>query len=418
MSKQRKQAREWPKEVRVGSVSVRVYQRVRANGTPGFELADYSTGSRRLRSFPTAEAALAEAQRIGRLLASGEAHAARLSGKDIAGFGRAVELLAPSGLPIELAAANYAKAFEILGGDRIVEAASYFARHNPDNLPQKTVAEAVAEFVAHRESRGASARYLGDLRARLGRFAEAFQVQIASVTGKDVQAWLDGMKASPQTVRNYRTVVCTLFTFAERRGYIVKGSNPAAETEPVKVNGGTVEIYQPAELARLLRAASADFLPALAICAFAGLRTAEVQRLHWRDLDLSAGHLTVQAENAKTRTRRIVPILPALCAWLAPHTRKAGPVWRGTPETFNDAQRATADAAKVPWKANGLRHSFASYRLAATQNAAQVSLELGNSPAVVFAHYRELVKPADAERWFAIAPEQAANVVSLKQEVA
>jgi hypothetical protein len=83
---------------------------------------------------------------------------------------------------------------------------------------------------------------------------------------------------------------------------------------------------------------------------------------------------------------------------------------------FTDAQRVSADAAAVPWKANGLRHSFASHRLAAIQNAAQVSLELGKSPSVVFKHYRELVKPADAERWFTITPDQAANVVQLPAE--
>jgi len=32
---------------------------------------------------------------------------------------------------------------------------------------------------------------------------------------------------------------------------------------------------------------------------------------------------------------------------------------------------------------------------------------MGNSPAVVFAHYRELCKPADGARWFSVAPTQA-----------
>ncbi len=48
------------------------------------------------------------------------------------------------------------------------------------------------------------------------------------------------------------------------------------------------------------------------------------------------------------------------------------------------------------WKHNGLRHSFISYRVAQTQNVAQVALEAGNSPRMVFSNYRELVRPADA----------------------
>jgi hypothetical protein len=36
---------------------------------------------------------------------------------------------------------------------------------------------------------------------------------------------------------------------------------------------------------------------------------------------------------------------------------------------------------------------------------AQVALEAGNSPQMIFRHYRELVRPADAEKWFGITLE-------------
>jgi hypothetical protein len=54
------------------------------------------------------------------------------------------------------------------------------------------------------------------------------------------------------------------------------------------------------------------------------------------------------------------------------------------------------------WKHNALRHSFISYRVADIQNVAQVALEAGNSPQMIFRNYRELVKPLDAKRWFSI----------------
>jgi hypothetical protein len=75
-------------------------------------------------------------------------------------------------------------------------------------------------------------------------------------------------------------------------------------------------------------------------------------------------------------------------------------------------------AAQTPWKDNALRHSFISYRLAEIQNAAQVALEAGNSPSMVFKHYRELVKPETAKAWFAIAPKAPANIVPMAQEAA
>jgi hypothetical protein len=57
------------------------------------------------------------------------------------------------------------------------------------------------------------------------------------------------------------------------------------------------------------------------------------------------------------------------------------------------------------WKHNGLRHSFISYRVAAVKNVAQVALEAGNRPQMIFQHYRELVTPQDAKAWFATTPE-------------
>jgi hypothetical protein len=58
----------------------------------------------------------------------------------------------------------------------------------------------------------------------------------------------------------------------------------------------------------------------------------------------------------------------------------------------------------VAWQENGLRHSFISYRLAILHDTARVALEAGNSPEVIFGHYRELVTPEQAKAWFAVSP--------------
>ena len=62
--------------------------------------------------------------------------------------------------------------------------------------------------------------------------------------------------------------------------------------------------------------------------------------------------------------------------------------------------------AGVKQRRNGLRHSFISYRLAAVGNEHQVALEAGNSPAVIFASYRELVRPEAALAWFSVMPDR------------
>ena len=197
------------------------------------------------------------------------------------------------------------------------------------------------------------------------------------------------------------------------RGYA--SDNPVVVVESIEVRGGDVSIFTPTEITRLLAAASPEFLPCLASGAFAGLRSAEIERLEWSDIDLAGRHIVIGASKAKTASRRVVPICDALADWLAPYVGSAGFVWKGTHEGFYEAQQATAAAAKpaVKWKTNALRHSYASYRFAQTGDAGRVAGELGNSAAVVHRHYRELVKPADAQRWFAVKPEGPAIVTRL-----
>jgi hypothetical protein len=62
---------------------------------------------------------------------------------------------------------------------------------------------------------------------------------------------------------------------------------------------------------------------------------------------------------------------------------------------------------RAGWPQNALRHSFGSYHLARFNDAARLALEMGNSPATIFRHYRQLVKPKHAEGYWKIAPALA-----------
>ena len=408
---------------KTGNTTVAIYRRDKFHKASGktyqvFEVADYTAGQRRLQSFSDSAKAIAEAQRIGRLLASGETSAAKLGGNEAASYGRAVELLRAGGLdtPLELVAARYAQAVTILGSDLVVEAAKFYLQRNPANREARTVQQVADELVALKENRKASARYVGDLRARLNTLAKKFSMNVDMVTTRDLQTWFDGMDAAPRTVRNFRSHASTLFKFAEARGYIAKGENPVTGTEQIKSKTASpIEIYSPKEIRKLLAAAPGDFLPIIAIQAFAGLRSAEVMRLQWQDVKLERGHIEITAGNAKTASRRIVPILPNLAEWLKPHANKTGLLFQPNNLTaFNKKQNETSVAAKVNWKANALRHSFISYRVADIQNVAQVALEAGNSPGMIFGHYRELVTADDAKTWFAIAPAKTTGKVATK----
>jgi integrase len=411
----------------VGSVVVRIYRRLRTRLKGGtreyFEVSDHTSGRRHIHGFAKLHKARACASRIAEQLASGESTAAGMSNSQAASYGRAVELLLPTGAAIEVACATYAKCFAILGSDRMTEAATFFQRHAAASIAPRTVRQVADELLQVRTQRTtkgtpASPHYIRSLKNQLKRFAKDFACEVGSITTGELQTWLDKLKCAPRTVKGFRTTINTLMSFAEARGYIFKGSNPVDGTESIVANEGAIEIFTPAEVAALLAAAPKAFLPVVAIGAFAGVRTAELQRLTWQDIDLAGGFITVGAAQAKTASRRLVPITPNLAAWLAPYAKQRGTVWKSSATALEEHRAETVKKSGVPWKHNALRHSFCSYRLADIQNAAQVSLEAGNSPQMIFRHYRELVKPEAAKAWFAVGPEQPANVLPMKEAAA
>jgi integrase len=153
-------------------------------------------------------------------------------------------------------------------------------------------------------------------------------------------------------------------------------------------------------------------LPILAIGAFAGLRAAEIQLLDWSEIDQVRGHIEIKAAKAESARRRIVPIQPNLAAWLRPYAGMKGfVVPRGARRKLNRVRKA---ANLTQWPTNGLRHSFASYRLAAITDAPRVAAELGHtSPQMLYSTYRELVLPQEAELYWKISPQgKAGNVVA------
>jgi integrase len=407
----------WPKKVSCGRISVSVYRRGTPVGGVAYMVANYSERKRRFDCYPTEEKALEEAAVLARHLSERDVMAASLTNDEAIEFASAKQTLAPFNLSISAAAATIAECLKIVGSVGALQEAIrfYSARHK--RTTKKPVRGVVEELLKIKESRGASPRYLQDLKYRLNRLAGAFLMDTCDVSTPQLQEWLDAQELSPQGYSNFRRVIHLFFEFAVARGYA--SDNPAASVETVKVRAGEIEIFTPSEIARLLAAASNDFRPCLALGAFSGLRSAEIERLQWNDVDLASRHIVIGASRAKTASRRIIPICDNLAAWLAPYARKQGAVWPGLHDAFYDEQletaRRTAVSADldngveslpdVKWKSNGLRHSYASYRFAQIADAGRVAAELGNSAAVVHRHYRELVKPADAAKWFSIAPE-------------
>ncbi len=271
------------------------------------------------------------------------------------------------------------------------------------------VSEAVQQFIADKQAAGCSDRYLDDLRARLMTFSRDFQCNLTVITKETLRDWFGTLKVAPKTFNNIRSNLETFFRWCIRRGWLPREWHELEAIEKRRSKPGTISTYTPEELRKLLTAAPLALLSPLAIAAFTGARSEEIRRLEWKDIRLNEGFVELAAEKTKTRSSRLVPICPALRAWIERYVRAEGKVWPHSTPYYYELVRETASVAKVTWQPNAMRHSWISARTAQTKDVNATALDAGNSPAMIFAHYRQLMTDAQANSWFSVLPNPAAT---------
>ena len=216
------------------------------------------------------------------------------------------------------------------------------------------------------------------------------------------------------------TIFCgqlrTFFLFAQNHGWLSKEVDLLARVEKRSEKRAPVEIFTPTELTALLKNASSRtraVFRARCICGIArrgnlapglgGHRTAAGIRRSG-SAQGKDGHAPNRADPGQSR---------AMAGYRA--TQCAERVWQHSKAWFFEAMRNAAADAKIKWKQNALRHSFITYRLAEIQDVNRVALEAGNSPQMIFRHYRELATPDQARTWFSIAPGPVSNIVPISR---
>lgn len=155
---------------------------------------------------------------------------------------------------------------------------------------------------------------------------------------------------------------------------------------------------------------------------FCGVRTAEIHRARWEDLDLEAGTLRIPRPKGFTSGAkpRLVELEPNAAAWLrlwrdwaaqegpAPH----GPVV-AEPFRLKLWKREHLAPAGLSWgndaAHNVMRHTYATMHVAAFRNAGATALNLGHghTSTMLERHYRGLVSQSVAKAYWDIVPSGA-----------
>jgi integrase len=301
-------------------------------------------------------------------------------------------------------------------GVSIIDAAKEYVARAALITKSETVSRAIQSLLAAKKHDNLRDRYLKDLRARLARFAESFgERKLADITSAEIDNWLRSLLLAPMTRNTFRLRLSVLFAYGRVRGWVT--DNPVTAVKKVRTSEPLPAILEPQQVARLLEVASEETLPYWAIGAFAGLRSAELERLAWRDVHFDEKVIEVPALSSKTASRRFVRIRPNLLAWLRPYEKKCRLI---CPPGLRKRLEADRRAARfTSWPVNSLRHSFASYHLARFRDPKDLALELGHMrPDTLFRFYHQRVKRPAALEYWKIVPSVQGRELSQIQSLA
>src|SRR4029077_15495485 len=113
-----------------------------------------------------------------------------------------------------------------------------------------------------------------------------------------IAEWLRGLGLAPVTRNTFYLRVSALFSCAVECGWASK--NPLGKNMKAKVIDSEPGVLTPQQFAKLLEVASSETLPYWTIGGFAGLRSRELERLEWHDIDFTDKVVEVTPLKSKT----------------------------------------------------------------------------------------------------------------------
>jgi len=260
--------------------------------------------------------------------------------------------------------------------------------------------------------------YLRHMETKIGTlFVGQFgDLKLDKVTTTDIVTWLDDIDniESEWTFDCYKTHVQSFYS------YFLKAENPIIRDNPAKrikdrSDGiGEVKIISPEQVAQLfwtaLNHTNADgkkvFMPAvgrLAMEAFIGLRFSSGCRLEKKDINREDKGVTLPKKKLKTKRRHYIDGLPEqIWDW---YDITPDECWDLTARQYLELKSGLFTAARVPHPHNCLRHSFATYHVAALKNPGRTATILCHRDQdELYDHYKGNATEAQGKLYQTITP--------------
>ena len=236
------------------------------------------------------------------------------------------------------------------------------------------------------EAEGKSKSHADKIAATVKQLSLVLKGPVARVEPLTIDRWLKSLGGSETSKAMWFRYARMFFKWAYRMRFIDR--SPLDGLRPPRATPGR-NILTPEQMKELLKAPMGDDVKALVLLGgFAGLRTVEVARMNWEDIDTKTKQIHVRAEVSKQHEgmlERVVDMTEPLMKRRKFFEKKKGRIVANSMEALHERRRKVALALGWEgWPDNALRHSFATYHLGRCGNAGLTGYQMGHtSPAMV-----------------------------------
>jgi integrase len=273
--------------------------------------------------------------------------------------------------------------------------------HAGDSIIDIASDKAVTECVKSKLDANRRRIYVDKLEWLLLRFIKGREAQsVGGMKTEDVKAFLDGK--SPITRKTYTSHLAAFFSFCVRRNYIKK--NPCDALDAITIDRKPPKILTLKQCKEALvwtRDNDPEMLCWMTLTLPCGLRPSEADAMPESGLNIKRGIVRVEFGKIRQRnsSRRIVPLTPSAKYWFKECERLKSK-WNLPYDLRRFRFRKIMKAVgfdKIPQDI--LRHTSASYMLAAIGDSGKVAKIFGNSASVMLNHYQALVPRSEGLRF-------------------
>ena len=263
-----------------------------------------------------------------------------------------------------------------------------------------TMRAACAAFIPRHKAKSGSHR--AKVKAACGMLEMKFP--LVAVAPAELDAWFSALPGAETSRAGTFRYVRMFFRWAHRMGYVARDPSAVLDAPKAAVGRNILTVDQ---MRALLDVEMTDWLRvAILLGGFAGVRSEEIRRMEWKDIDCEAGEIHIRPGIMKDSGGFFERIVD----FTAPLNRRKkllkgkGKLIPVVTKTFHLHRAAVARAAGLgEGPANCLRHSFATYHLAVSQDPGKTAYQMGHSsPAMVRRVYAVPARRADGADWWAI----------------